>query len=125
MFALSQGRITAFALALFAILASARAGSETQLAPPELMAPGEWPTTVDATVKDILSKMSEKDKEFVRNTNLGDLIKFHHGWGTGIRNYYGLWRGNEALISDACGQPCHPDGASMKIIYAVWHALQK
>ena len=36
--------------------------------------------------QDILSGMSEKDKELVRKTKGGDLIMFHHGWGTGIRN---------------------------------------
>ena len=85
----------------------------------------KWPTTVQDTVKDILSRMSEKDKELVRNTKGGDLIMFHHGWGTGIRNYYGLWRGNQKLIESACGMPCQPDDASMIIIRAVWQELQK
>jgi hypothetical protein len=57
----------------------------------EGLGPNKWPITVQDTVKDILSRMSEKDKELVRNTKGGDLIMFHHGWGTGIRNYYGLW----------------------------------
>ncbi len=29
------------------------------------------------------------------------------------------------LTVSACGQPCHPDDASMRIIEAVWQALQK
>lgn len=91
----------------------------------DMLGSGEWPTTVDAVVKDILSGMPEKDKELVKNTKEGDLIKFHHGWGTGIRNYYGLWRGNDELIKSACGKPCHPDDASMVIIKAVWQQLQK
>jgi len=69
--------------------------------------------------------MSEKDKELVRKTKGGDLIMFHHGWGTGIRNYYGLWRGNQKLITSACGMPCHPDDASMIIIRAVWQKSYK
>jgi hypothetical protein len=68
--------------------------------------------------------MSEKDKELVRKTHHGDLVLFHHGWGTGIRNYYGLWRGNKKLIKSACGRPCQPDDASMVIIGAVWQELQ-
>lgn len=86
---------------------------------------GTWPTTVADTVRDILSGMSDKDKQIVRSTQKVDLIKFHHGWGTGIRNHYGLWRGNTELIKSACGKPCHPDDASMKIIEAVWVELQK
>jgi len=90
-----------------------------------MLGPGEWPTTVDAVVTDLLNTLSAEDKEMVRKTAFDDLIRFHHGWGTGIRNHYGLWRGNSALIADACGGPCHPDDASMRIIEAVWKALQE
>jgi hypothetical protein len=85
----------------------------------------EWPTTVAATVTDIVSALSEADKVTVRETKRSDLIKFHHGWGTGIRNHYGLWRGNKKLVESACGKPCHPDDASMIIIEKVWEALQE
>lgn len=76
-------------------------------------------------MKDILVRMPDQDKQRVRATKRQDLIMFHHGWGTGIRNYYGLWRGNEKLIASACGKPCHPDDASMIIIEDVWNELQK
>ena len=80
---------------------------------------------VDAVVADILAGLSERDKETLRRTKREDLIRFHHGWGTGIRNYYGLWRGNKELLRSACGrEPCHPDDASMVIIERVWEAVQ-
>ncbi len=41
-------------------------------AEPEGLGPDKWPTTVQDTVKDILSRMSEKDKELVRKTKSGD-----------------------------------------------------
>ncbi len=88
------------------------------------LGPDKWPITVKATVADLLSALSAENKETVRKTKKDDLIMFHHGWGTGIRNHYGLWRGNNALIEDACGKRCHPDDASMVIIEAVWKALQ-
>jgi hypothetical protein len=50
-------------------------------AEPEGLGPDKWPTTVQDTVKDILSRMPEKDKELVRKTKSGDLIMFHHDWG--------------------------------------------
>ncbi len=90
----------------------------------ESLGPNEWPTTVDAAVADVLSTLSAEDKAEVRGTKKEDLIMFHHGWGTGIRNDYGLWRGNTKLIESACGKGCHPDDASMVIIEAVWSALQ-
>ena len=91
----------------------------------EPLGPDKWPTTVSATITDLLSVLSKEDKESIRKTTKEDLIQYHHGWGTGIRNHYGLWRGNQALIEDACHKPCHPDDASMKIIEAVWQALQQ
>jgi hypothetical protein len=90
----------------------------------EPLGPDKWPTTVEATVSDLLSTLPPEDKAKLRSTKKEDLIMFHHGWGTGIRNYYGLWRGNENLIESACGKGCHPDDASMVIIEAVWSALQ-
>jgi hypothetical protein len=82
-----------------------------------------WPKTVDGAVTRLISGMSDEDKARVRDTKKEDLILFHHGWGTGIRNEFGLWRGNTNLMAD-----CHtevPDDASMVIIQAVWQRLQK
>jgi hypothetical protein len=66
---------------------------------------------------------ADEDKRRVRETKKEDLISFHLGWGTGIRNDFGLWRGNTNLLAD-----CHttvPEDASMVIIEAVWKKLQK
>ena len=79
-------------------------------------------TTVEEVVEDIIGNMSEADKANVVNTSEDDLFMFHHGWGTGIRNHYNLWR-NQALVR-ATGQE-HPDDASMVIIKAVWKALRE
>jgi Domain of unknown function (DUF6794) len=82
----------------------------------------QWPLTVNDAVTRILAGMSTENKEKIRATKKDDLILYHHGWGTGIRNEFGLWNGNYSLMSD-----CHadyPDGASMVIIEAVWQRLQ-
>lgn len=81
-----------------------------------------WPKTVDEAVTRILSTMPEKDRKIIRNTAEDDLIQFHHGWGTGIRNSFGLWRGNKVLMEDCKSD--HPDDASMVIIFALWKRLQ-
>jgi hypothetical protein len=109
-----------FAIAVLATLSSVGSAAED-----ELLGPDKWPTSVAEAVSDIVRRLPEKDKERIRSTKKEDLIKFHHGWGTGIRNYYGLRRGNNKLIVSACGKPCDPDEASMVIIRAVWTALQK
>ena len=92
---------------------------------PKILSPEKWPTTVEATVTDIISELSDENKSVIKETSKEGLIRFHHGWGTGVRNYYGLWRGNEKLIFDACGSQCPPDDASMKIIEAVWEKLHE
>ena len=91
----------------------------------EVLGPDKWPTTVEATVNDILANMSQEDKDLLRQTKRKDLIMFHQDWGQGIRNYYGLWRGNKELRLSACGELCHPEEASMLIIDAVWRKLQE
>jgi len=80
------------------------------------------PKTVNEAVDQIIEQMADADKEKVRSTKKDDLIMFHHGWGTGIRNEFGLWGGNEPLMRDTGAS--HPDDASMIIIEAVWSKLQ-
>jgi len=52
-----------------------------------------------------------------------ELISLHFTLGLDIRNRDGLWSGNESLVLSACGTPCHPDDASMRIIEALWRQL--
>jgi uncharacterized protein DUF6794 len=91
----------------------------------DLLGPDRWPTTVEDTVRNILARLPAEDKQRLKTMRKEDLIQFHHGWGTGIRNYYGLRRGNTKLLASACGRPCHPDDASVIIIEAVWQELQR
>lgn len=85
-----------------------------------------WPRTLQEAVDSIVRGSDPKDMAVVASKKRDDLIEFHMGWGMGIRNGLGLWRGNRALLISACGgEPCHPDDASMKIIEAVWEHLRK
>jgi hypothetical protein len=70
------------------------------------------PISLEAAVDEIVADLSEADKKTVKETAFEDLILYHHGWGTGIRNSFGLWRGNSELLKSACGsEECHPDDA--------------
>lgn len=80
------------------------------------------PRTVSEAVEKILNEMKSADKRTVRDTPEEELIEFHFGWGQGIRNSMGLWRGNIELLEDT--GVSHPDDASMVIIQAVWKQLQ-
>jgi|GEM_PF-2511373 len=81
------------------------------------------PKTLDEAVSLILKDMRPEDIEIIKVTKRSNLIKYHHGWGTNIRNTFGLWGGNKELIKSICNTPCHPDNASMQIIEAVWDKL--
>jgi hypothetical protein len=101
------------------------AAGESPLAPPPLRPRSSfWPKTVDAVVDDILARMGSESKARVRATPRDELIQFHHGWGTGIRNHYGLWRGNTALLESCGSKQMHPDSCSMVIIERLWERLQ-
>jgi hypothetical protein len=58
-----------------------------------------------------------------------DLIHLHFGLGMGIRNDFGLWTGNEALIEScrikAGKDDLHIDDTSSVIIKALWERLKK
>jgi hypothetical protein len=82
-----------------------------------------WPKSVEEAAARIISAMPESDKIAVRNTKKDDLIRYVHGWGTGIRNAFGLWYANKDLLISACGETLDPKRASMVIIEAVWEKL--
>lgn len=93
----------------------------------------DWPQSVEEAVDRILQGMSDEEKHLVRATPRDDLILFHHGWGAGIRNSFGLWNGNRALMRSCAmargGGPgssiMYPDDASLVIMEAVWERLQE
>jgi hypothetical protein len=84
-----------------------------------------WPATVQEAAQRVASELDAQSKERVRTTKKDDLIQYHFGWGMGIRNQFGLWRGNHKLLN-SCGngEAIHPDECSMIIIEAVWTLLQ-
>lgn len=65
------------------------------------------------------------------------LITLHQIWGMGIRNSFGMWQGNTALLrscaaargSDASGASgvsvLFPDEAAMVIIEAAWRRVSE
>ncbi len=75
--------------------------------------------------------MTKADLKEVQTRPYEDLILYHHGLGTSIRNPFGLWAGNAALMQD-CNriinnqiEPEHPDTVSMLIIQNLWKTLNE
>ena len=75
--------------------------------------------SLDGVIADILDNLTEEDVENVKSTKEEDLIYFHRGWGTDIRNKY--LHGNKRLMQNIGTQ--EPDDASGIIIRKVWEIL--
>ena len=101
------------------------AGETPASAPASRVERDTWPATVDEAARQIAAALDHESRDRVRATKKDQLIQYHHGWGTGIRNSLGLWRGNDRLL-ESCGdgKSVHPDSCSMVIIEAVWALLQ-
>jgi len=82
----------------------------------------KWPKTVDEAVDRLLIELKPADQLEIRSKAKDDLILYHISLGLYIRNSFGLWRGNRALLRSA-GEN-QPDNASGVIIEALWKRLQ-
>jgi hypothetical protein len=84
-----------------------------------------WPLTVDSASEEVVGWLSDEQKAELIATPEDELYRYHFGLGTTIRNEFGLWGANWALLQSACDSPCHPDDASMVIIEHTWAGLRK
>lgn len=81
--------------------------------------PPEQFLSVKEIAQNEFDRAQPADIDTIRNTSKEDLIRFHHGYGTWIRNNYGLWHPNNPfVVKDDLGDG-HPDGLSMLVIEAL------
>lgn len=95
---------------------------------------GPGPTTLDDAVTLLLSTLSEEEKESLRATPREELILYHFSLGLYIRNQFGLWQGNDELLRSCYPEVADPylreivmhdpDGASSRIIEALWERVR-
>jgi hypothetical protein len=83
---------------------------------------GEWPRTLDEAVEQLALGLSRNEKEDIARLPEDHLIDLHFGLGARIREEFGLWRQNKALLA-SCGSH-DPDDASMAIVRALWVRLR-
>jgi hypothetical protein len=93
-----------------------------------------WPQTVAEAIDRLLGNMSTADREEFAGLSEDDLIQMHFGMGMGIRNQFGLWEGNNALLGDCAAAKglsgdfswlsIDPNDASTIILTALWRHLQ-
>ncbi len=83
-----------------------------------------WPTSVQAAADTLLATFSLTDRARLAALPRDSLVLLHMTLGMGIRNDYGLWRGNLTLLH-SCGQDSLfvPDDCSMQIIIRAWERL--
>ena len=74
---------------------------------------------------DLASKLSDEDKSFLANATGEDLIMLHHGFGTGVRNEYGLWKENALTQFFRAQGVEHPDDMSGHFICGLSKWLRK
>ncbi len=82
------------------------------------------PKTVEEAVDLMISSLGRDEKELIKNADEAELGQFHFGLGTGIREIFHLWQGNEELLKSCGSEEMHPDDAAMVIIEALWRRLQ-
>jgi hypothetical protein len=83
------------------------------------------PKTVAQAVDFIIARLEPEDIDnFLKHAKKkSDVIMFHHGFGTWVRNELGLWSGNDELLKAT--KRIHPDDASGVILEALWTRLTK
>lgn len=79
------------------------------------------PQTIEQAVGVLLEQLPAGEKHKIAAMSRDDLIILHFGLGTQVRNDFGLWSGNAALL-ESTGHS-HPDDAAMAIIEALWCRL--
>lgn len=97
-----------------------------------------WPRSVDEAVERLLVGLSPQWKETLRGTSRDRAQRRNLTLGLAIRNAFGLWRGNRALLAD-CARLCgglpssepeaagriDADAASAVILGVAWDRLRE
>src|SRR5215472_15807803 len=82
------------------------------------------PKTVDEAVQVLKTKwLQPKDRDWIlRNTKDEVRSRLYMGFGTGVRNEFGLWGDNQPL-HDSCGTK-DPEGCSVVILDRLWESVR-
>jgi hypothetical protein len=87
----------------------------------------QYPKTVAEAVEVLHANMSLNEECMLASMDEVDLFDLHLSQGHDIRDDFGLWAGNEALLEScrimAGKQDLHVDDASMVIIKALWEKV--
>jgi hypothetical protein len=89
----------------------------------------QYPKSVAEAVEVLHANMTLNEECMLVSMDEVDLTDLHLSLGHDIRDDFGLWVGNEALMEScrimAGRQDLHVDDASMVIIKALWEKVKK
>jgi hypothetical protein len=81
------------------------------------------PDSVESAVDRLVMVLDPEEKEQIAGTSLDDLVvNYHFSLGQQIRNAFGLWGENPALMA-SCGSLVADDASSV-ILTALWVRLR-
>ncbi|MES2041206.1 MAG: DUF6794 domain-containing protein [Pseudomonadota bacterium] len=87
-----------------------------------------WPAACGLAVTQFLSSLDDNGRQGLRAVKYPDIKHLTALWGMSIRNRFGLWRGNAALISSCQAMrpeaSSYPEDISLIIIQEAWKQLQ-
>ena len=89
----------------------------------------QYPKTVSGAVEILHASMTLNQEFLLAKMDEVDLFDLHMSLGHQIRDDFGLWTGNDALM-ESCrsisGNPdLHVDDASMVIVKALWEKIKE
>jgi hypothetical protein len=89
------------------------------------IAVADKPKTVAEAVQVLKTKwLQPKDRDWIlRNTKDEVRSRLYMGFGTGVRNQFGLWGDNQPL-HDSCGTK-DPEGCSVVILNRLWESVRE
>ncbi len=82
------------------------------------------PSTLDEAIIQLKTMLSEEDLDRIKNGSEDDLALLHHGFGTGLRNSWGLWSGSSLSRWFNRKGIDHPDDMSGIIILSLYRDLR-
>jgi hypothetical protein len=107
--------------------AGAEGAADTAVVPPAPVAAAPWPFTCDEAAARAIEKMGPAGEQRLRSLAKDELIVLHDSLGLNIRNGFGLWGENDALLAsctaEGAGTTADPDAVSMVIITRAWEML--
>lgn len=115
----------AVATALVLLMGLTMAQSDSRKAADKQTQPlAKVPKTVDEAILILKTKwLSPKDLDWIlRNPQKHAVATLYRPFGTGVRNEFGLWGGNQAL-RDSCGVN-DPEACSMVIFNRLWESVR-